>query len=548
MLKNTSGYIYCQGLNILNSYPNVIKKKYGGLIDNSINNWGHNINNDDGIMSCFVNGYFLDNNANDIFEIFSKYETLKDNIKKLRGGFCGFISYSASQITLFVDHTGNHPLYYYMHDTGIVVSNRMDAIVEILSDVAESISFDKYGIFSLLEFGFLCNDHTLVDGVRKVEPGTLLSINLNTKNIEKTQYYLVDNTPLYTDWSKDRIIDKFDDLWTQAISRAFLLAHKNNGSKSLVELSGGLDSRMITLVSHKLGYVDQTNLINTQKTHLDYKIALDIASSLSHSVIINALDDLKWIHDYKKSLLLSNWSCSFLYNASKIRVLDSIKAQNYQMLFSGFLGDAVLSTFYPSELLTYDIPTGNENVYTNKVTYNKIINPLYINKEIMSLYMTGLNGLQSAYIGCQNYIDFCAPFLDVDILDFIYHVPFKYRANHELYIDWIEKKHPDSTLFGWERWGGITPTNKNRSIGELTKVSYRAPNLYDEMKFEINAIKKDIIEKLDVLAKLIPINIYTDINTLLSGQPHEQCMAISAVESIVQIQNIFEQKTELPYL
>ena len=546
IFTDTNGFIYCQGKNVLSKY-NHKRKKYGTIINNSIDKFGHNVDCDES-LSFFFNGYVSNINefvgdSNLWYEQLISLSNKQNFPNQLRGGFCGFIAYDRNHIKLFVDHTGNRSMFYYQQNNLLFVSNRMDAIVRCLREITDIIEFDINGIESFFEFGFLNSYHTLVKHISRVEPGTTVEIDLEQNKCVAKHYFLINNNEEVINFDKKQCIEKIEYLFTNSIRRSFNL-DKNNGYTSVVELSGGLDSRMVTMVADELGFKKQTNISTCTGQHLDRFISQAVAQSMSHRFIENIIDDLDWIDDCFENVYLNNWTCSFLYTSPMHRILDQLRNEGIGILHTGILGDAVLSTLYPNRIINYSMPTGDENAYTNKVKYPLSINPLFNNREKMSIHVTGFLGLQAPYLICQNFFECNSPFLDVDLLKYVYTIPFEYRMEHRLYIDWIEQMHPQATEFGWEKWGGLQPLNCNRTIWNNNRMQYKPHNIFDQISSALND-RMEIFESILSFDKaLLSDSLIEDAYTLLVGGVHEKCMVISALISIYQIKQIFDGRDD----
>lgn len=537
--KYSKGFLYAQGWKVNNSNSLFARKKFGIFLDKCLNQFGDNVSVDTDI-TLFFDGYVC--NKKELCANYDSWEQYlianvqcKSFPKDLRGGFCGFFI-SKNVIKLFVDHTGNRAVYYYYKNKKFIISNRLDAIISFMGEQEEPIKINLRAIQYMLEFGFMLDKSTFIENVYRVEPGTVILFNNDKK--QENRYYLMDNMSIFRNNSLKNLIEQLDFYFVQAVKRQFDL-DKKIGKTSLVELSGGLDSRMTTIVSHKLGYIDQVNVLSTSSQHLDYSLSKKIAEGMNHRYIENIIDKFEWFDDYKKALYLGNWSCNFLYSAPLIKFFENIDYSQIASLHTGVLGDAVVSTFYPTKEYTYAKPTGKENAYTKKLSYKKSVRDIYDNREKMSLHITGFLGVQASYIMKQNFMEWSSPFLDVDLMNFIYRIPFESRANHNMYIKWIENKYPEAAKYGWEKWGGLLPLSINTEYAK--KRLYKPCNIYDGVEKDFERIRDYINFLLHYVNAYIPEELIHDSKLLLDkGYVHEKCMALSMLESVHQITTLYK--------
>lgn len=68
----------------------------------------------------------------------------------------------------------------------------------------------------------------------------------------------------------------------------------------MVDLSGGLDSRMVSWVANDMGYKEQLNISYCKEGYYDEKISKEIAKYLNHEYIFKYLDDKNFYMILKK--------------------------------------------------------------------------------------------------------------------------------------------------------------------------------------------------------------------------------------------------------
>lgn len=539
------GFIYLFG-NPTERELSILKPcQMGCFFSNSINKAGDNTYIlEPEYFLCF-DGYVLNKN-----EIENKYKCkwenyLKENTFKkdfpeaLRGGFCGVVAdMHIKQLMLFVDQLGNRALYYYISSEKVYVSNRMDLLVKTLSK-ENGIVINDDGVENFLEFGYFHNDNTLVKGIKRVEPGTTIIIDMCSLTHRKRQYYVVPSHIVKADGcDKNHMISELDNAFRKTVKRQFEIDERIN-KRSVSELTGGLDSRMTTLISDYMGYKNQINVTCSPVDSLDYSIPREIANDFDHEHIMYKLDSFDWLDDYKKVLIENNWSSSFYVAAQKYGAYKGLDLEKMGFVHTGVLGDAIVSTFYPNEDYNYRKPTGKENAYSKKVNFKKRINPLFDTCEKMSFHVSGFLGINATYTFIQNYSEWVSPFLDVDFLNTVMSIPFEYRANHHIYLDWVETLYPHLADYGWEKWGGVKPVNANRDKAKKPEMSQEFINYLDD---HVNNICLSVLKTLNVVNTMIPLRYLGFIKQfLMEGTIYEKCIAISLVESIRQVKDICDE-------
>lgn len=467
MFDDAKGFLVCRGLPVPEEADTIALDDNIWIVDRRL----HKFKNDEILYKESSETFFLDGYVYNKAEICQKQ---KENVwrdafiqllreekspKSLRGAFCGIWKKDAT-VTLFVDHVGNRGLYYYCNDDILIIASNFYFIIELLKYSHITLTVSEQAVKYMLEQGFMLDDTTFAEEIKRVCPGEIVSIR--TGKISKKKYYLIDNTNPNYNLSEKEIIDKIDFYFRQAVKREFD-KDKEMGYQHLVDLSGGLDSRMVCWCAHVMGYTGQVNYTVSRKGYLDYKIAQAIALSLKHTFFFMPMDDFQWYKEVEEILRKNNGAALYSGITGGNRFLRTINTQIFGIEHTGMVGDAILSTFYGDENYNYGQPVGNENAYSRLVKYKisaKVFSG-FENREQFSVYTRGLLGAQTSYFIIQNYVEASSPFLDVDFLNFVFTIPFRYRKRHYIYLKWIADKYPEAANYGWEKWFGIKPKLSN---------------------------------------------------------------------------------------
>lgn len=391
---------------------------------------------------------------------------------ELRGAFSGFIYNELNgECKIYTDHVGNHAVYYYYHEGVLIAGTKIEYIVEVLKYNGIPIQMNKKGLDYMLTYGYMLDETTLVEEIKRVLPGTYIQMQ---KGIESTIKYYELNNSVKDECTEKEAIDKLDKAFRKAVQREFD-KDREYGYRHLVDLSGGLDSRMVCWVAHEMGYTEQLNISYSKKDYLDEKISAQIAIALKHDYFFYPLDGLAWMMDIDENFSCNNGTDTFINITGGNRVLKNINPSLYGIEHTGMLGDVIISSYYADEEINYGKPVMGHHKYSDKLDLpiEDDILKRYSNLELFTLSTRGLIGIQSSYMIRQQYVETSSPFLDIDFLEVCLKLPFKYRKKHNIYLKWIAAKYPDAAEFGWESWHGIKPkkecVNKRRMV-TLTKL------------------------------------------------------------------------------
>lgn len=392
----------------------------------------------------------------------------------LRGGFSGVISGKES-ILLFNDHVGNHAVYYY-HNNGLTVcATRVYYILELLKYNDIRLQFHVQAAQYMLEWGFMLDDSTFACEIKRVLPGHTVRLFRNGTQ-ETFPYYRMDNHQIKQDITEGEAVEMIDRYFRQAVKREFE-KDREYGYEHLVDLSGGLDSRMVCWVAHDMGYVNQTNITYCREGYLDFQSAQKIAMDLRHQYLYMPLDDFKWYRDAEEMSRKNNGASLYIGITGGNRCLKMLCGNQFGIEHTGMAGDVIIGSFFGDAKEGYKRPDAREGRYSDKLHYgiDCAILRKYANKELYLLNTRALLGAQTSYFTRQTYLETGSPFLDVDFLDMMLSIPSYMRCKHHIYLKWLEQKYPLAAEFGWEKWKGMKPKISNEK-----KVQYWV-KLYEKM-------------------------------------------------------------------
>ncbi|MFN8015304.1 MAG: asparagine synthase (glutamine-hydrolyzing) [Acidimicrobiia bacterium] len=172
------------------------------------------------------------------------YENDKDFINKLRGQFAFAIFDEKNQtLNLYRDRLGILPLYYYHDSSKFIFASEIKAILPALKFVPE---IDKASISDYLAQRGVPAPNTLYEGIKKLEPGSMLTVTLD-KKISLSKYYEIPNPEIKNnDLNFSEAVNQLDEILYDSVSAA-LVADVPVGAY----LSGGIDSSLICAMISK---------------------------------------------------------------------------------------------------------------------------------------------------------------------------------------------------------------------------------------------------------------------------------------------------------
>ena len=401
----------------------------------------------------------------------------------LRGTFAGCLyDKTTDSFHLFTDHLGTKPIFYFFdRDTKrLIFGSELKAVVTLMRHLNIPTSLSDVGAYCLLTFGFMLDNHTLVDTVKRLAPGSILSYQGGT--ITTKQYYRLDNTLYHTE-PQTSITANLNALFSEAVTAEYD-KDKEYGYRHIGTLSGGLDSRMNLLSARQLGYDDLYTVTCSQSHYLDETIARSIAGHCGFHSVFYSLDNGNYLADIDGPVLANDGLVLYSGAAHFYRMLSLLNWEHFGILHTGMLGDAVLGgTYLSCEKHTAAEPSEGSYSRTLLPRISSIATAVaqeYDNSELYLLYNRGINGIFNGYWMANQFTECASPFLHIDFLEYAIKIHPRKRFRYRIYHQWISKYLPEAARFTWELSGTkIRPDylfwHRVRRVLEVTRRFVRGP-------------------------------------------------------------------------
>lgn len=384
--------------------------------------------------------------------VVAMYEENGDQFfSELRGSFSGALySKREKKVIIFSDQIGSKFLYYTRVGNSFFLSSMMDDVYRFRLKKLSKNNLSIENSYLLLSYGYMIDDRTLCEEIKKVKPGCYLRVEGD--KVEEMRYFLLDNTPdlilSEADW-----IERIDEGFRKAVAQQFE-KDKEYGYKHLVALSAGLDSRMTCWVAHDMGYTDQLNFTFSQTDYLDETIPKKIASDLKHEWIFKSLDNGLWLYNLEDITRLTGGNVLYYGLSHAYSMYSKLNFDEYGMIHSGQLGDVILGTWYSSKNRDARYQWGDgaySRAYLEKIS--DLRHTDYVNQEIAKFYHRGFSGTNNGNLAEYLFTEAFSPFYNLDFLQLALSIPVEFRYGQRIYKKWILKKYPKAADYVWEKIG-----------------------------------------------------------------------------------------------
>ncbi len=196
-----------------------------------------------------------------------------------------FINKFEKKLYLVRDPFGVKPLYYKHENNSLIFCSELKPILSLASD-----EISKNNLSELLSLRYSASPSTLFKGIKKVRPGHLLEVDLNTRNITIHERSYLSFPVVRNDLPFEEAVEEYGKLLENSVERQ-LMADVELG----VLLSGGVDSALVakfaneksnhrlkafTVGFDKPGYADETQEAKESADiigmdYMDVKIGFD---------------------------------------------------------------------------------------------------------------------------------------------------------------------------------------------------------------------------------------------------------------------------------
>lgn len=274
-------------------------------------------------------------------------------LRNLNGKFAAVLyEPKKERLYLITDKFSTHPIFYTKDENGnLVFSTHLQSLPSYPS---VNTSFQKKYLYQFLIFERVFGVNTPLRGIKEVHPGSILSFDLDSKEIANEIYWLPKYKPEKRSYSK--IKEEFSKLFREVMSERI--------DKDLcygLYLSGGSDSRLILATIRDL-YPDLDILCYhmNERMNREAKIAEKVAGECDceFKFLKRKEDYLERILDKYSSICMYN---GWFHQAHGLGFVEKIR-EEVDVIFNGLFAGVILQrNHFPRKSIK--IPFIKENFY-----------------------------------------------------------------------------------------------------------------------------------------------------------------------------------------
>ena len=397
-------------------------------------------------------------NSKDLFEKNSvdNFQSLIENMfendevffKEFRGSFSGGIySKSQNKWIFYTDQLGSHSLYYYYdkNNNEFVVASQLIYITDFLKAQGKSVQVDEHGLHCMLDWGYIIDNASIVKDIKRLYPGEYLVFEKSQMHIYS--YYVANYSP--KNLTMAEYINNLDYAFGVAVKRIIEKCEQND-YKALLDISGGLDSRMIAFKANEVCNNESiTAFTFSQNNSIEQKVAFEVAQKLNIEIFYKMLDTDKFLTNMKDVMLLNNGSSYYLGLQAGLSLGEFVDSRVYGVEITGLMGDMRDSSMLLKDgkiapVLDGSIFKSNTLNPLNQYSNYSAVMDYFDTNEVFWLYLRGIMAGMNTAVAKQNFIEVMTPFGDVDFLEAYLSIPWEERVEKKVLLEWMKLKYPEA--------------------------------------------------------------------------------------------------------
>lgn len=399
--------------------------------------------------------------------------------QSLRGVFSGAVLDKHTNIwSCFTDQCGAHLLMTYENNQVFACGSQVNYFSDWMTCNGIKKEINPEWQQDILTCGYMRENYSVLSGVNRVFPGCVYRYQAESGIGKEESYYQVTKKNRIHISAEDAIA-KLDETFHQAIRR-IIEKDREYGYRTVVDISGGLDSRMNAAVAAQEGGSQVFGLTYAQRGSDDQMISQQVASTLGLEQLFYPMDGGNFMKEVDDLIFMNNGFNDYFGITAGKYLLSLLDKKTFGIEIWGLLGDIYeggMSSDYSKELdWKYDrfhrshrFPAGGVPSHPHA----------YEDNEIMWFYVRGmLAGMNTGLIR-QNYVEPVTPYGDVEFMNLCFSLSEQLRFDEHIYRQWMIERYPEMANIRYSGTGvRVMPGNQDDLP---VRLRYHSRRLYSKL-------------------------------------------------------------------
>lgn len=361
----------------------------------------------------------------------------------------------SNKLYAFTDRLGIRPYYILSLPGKIGLSEKLNRFTNV-----KSLSVNKSAILEFISTGHYIENKTMFNEVTRLKPATIYEFDVKENKITDLFRYWSWSDINKVEISFESAVDKVYELYKKSVERCIKQLSKDD--KLSIMLSGGLDSRLLYAESRKQYSSDIPTYTFGKKGCADFDCVTKLSTLFGVSTNFFYINDSNWQKGRESKIVESDGMFNY-YHMHAASTVD-IMAKTCTHVMNGYIGDVVMGGSYLNNKLN---KRPSISFIRDKFGNNNydLWNDDYFDFDCADPYQIYIRGTRFVAAGSEiieEHVVNLKPFVDYELLDFLYSLPDEFRYRSNLYSVLLRKFYPD--YFETVEWVNTGKLVSNRKI------------------------------------------------------------------------------------
>jgi len=411
------------------------------------------------------------NNISDLSDAEKLFVHLESK-KNIDSANCLFVSayFNENTLTISNDRIGTYPVYIFQNGISFIISTDLKEIISSIDVEFEESCIDEY-----LVLGFLLQPKTAFKNIRRLQPGSSVSINFIDNEITEKNYFI----PFFQVDSSLTGMDFYSALEI-AIKRSCEKESRNLSAA----LTGGWDSRLTWSFILKNNYNFISSFSHGISSSNDIKISrlLSTIYGINHREItfdyqnlINfSLEPTYFLHGFQDFTNLHLMYSYGMQNSLHDSIIDSAGSEFFRRYYLSFSSEKSSIEQMTESIVNSAIDKNLK--WKSQVTSNDVKNSVFNELKMLErnasepnqlldlFYLRNRLVVNNANTFQVNHVISRMPFLDNDLIDLGFKIKTELKQNNKLHLYCLNKNKMSMRFIPVDHAGEWTMMTSNRLL------------------------------------------------------------------------------------
>lgn len=370
-----------------------------------------------------------------------------------RGPFSGVLhDRNNNKWIVFTNHIGDAAVYCAYVDGCFFAGSQVNYVLDAMRECNVEVTFNESAAYQMLTFGFMEDNGTYANEIQRLHGGTYLCVENGEANI--IEYHRFRKNPeRFSGKTEKEIIAELDEAFRNASTLEYG-KDDEYGYRYLVDISGGLDSRMNMWVAHMMKHRHMQLMTYSKANYLDERIAKQVAEFWNDELLVKTLDDASYLYEIDDIVFMNGGLSLYSGITGGKRMLETINTDSFGLEHTGQINGAIIGSYYRT--MKNGKGVAGLGMFSEKLKHRLSGSTLdkYDDYELYALYTRGFRGIMNTQQIRRNFTEAITTTSNTDFLQLCLDIPAEIRVEHKLYKKWIISKYPEAAKFKWEKTGG----------------------------------------------------------------------------------------------